>query len=793
MSGADREAGFARPAEPAERRRGALVIAAIVAVAVALAPGRSTLIGPSPAFLGAYGALLICTELLTAVLLASRALTNGVRRDATLAAAYAFSTVLIAGNVISLPSVSGMRFAAQTAPWMWIFWHAGWGLIVNLFAWNVVPPRVNASARIVPAIAAAALCAGAAIAATARLGPLLQPNGSWTPALWVWYAVAFAIDLTALAGLARRARSVSSLEMWAGVAVIAACIEIAFTTLSLVRFSVGFYAARCFSLISGVTVFASLTIDFIATARRKMKAEREGEFRAMGEALPQILWTAGPDGAIDWYNEQWFAYTGQTRDEAAGWGWQAVHHPDDFPEVMRRWPDSIASGEPFEMEFRLRRHDGAFRWFLTRGRPFRNASGRIVRWFGTNTDIDEQRRGAERSHQIARTLQKVFLPEQLPRREGVEFDAIYVPAESDSLIGGDWYDCSTLPDGRLLISIGDVAGHGLAAAVDAGRLRQILVSESLNADDPATILSRADRLLRLQTQTMATALVAFFEPDTAVLTYASAGHPTPILCVPGEDAAILPNGGAPLGTGFAGFEAQTHVVSVPADALVVFYTDGVTEIDRDVVAGEARLVEAVRDAAAQGAVSAAALLRAAHGLRTRTDDVAILVMRRANAAERTPEVVPPATTWRFHSSSAQTARESRLVLMRYIREHAAADADVFAAELIIGELLANTVEHAPGLVEVTIEWSGEHPSVAIRDAGPGLRPKRRTLPDPFAEGGRGLFLVSSLGEGMRIRRLDAGGTEITVGLPVSRAVRGGATSLPATTERHDSSLGLAGL
>jgi PAS domain S-box-containing protein len=104
-----------------------------------------------------------------------------------------------------------------------------------------------------------------------------------------------------------------------------------------------------------------------------------------------MMWSALPDGWIDWYNARWYEYTGQTRDEAAGWGWQAVHHPEDLPGVMRAWPGSIESGEPFEMEFRLRGADGRFRWFLTRATPLRSVDGRVVRWFGTNTDIDGAR------------------------------------------------------------------------------------------------------------------------------------------------------------------------------------------------------------------------------------------------------------------------------------------------------------------------------------------------------------------------------------------------------------------
>src|ERR1700694_3403904 len=100
------------------------------------------------------------------------------------------------------------------------------------------------------------------------------------------------------------------------------------------------------------------------------------------------MWSALPDGWIDWFNARWYEYTGQTPEQAAGWGWQAVQHPEDLPSVMREWPASIATGEPFEMESRLRRADGTFRWFITRAAALRDDAGRIVRWYGTSTDID---------------------------------------------------------------------------------------------------------------------------------------------------------------------------------------------------------------------------------------------------------------------------------------------------------------------------------------------------------------------------------------------------------------------
>ena len=108
-------------------------------------------------------------------------------------------------------------------------------------------------------------------------------------------------------------------------------------------------------------------------------------------SYPLLAWTAPPDGAIDFYNARWYAYTGTTFEQMQGWGWSAVHDPAHLDAVVERWKASLESGEPFEMEFPLRRADGQFRWFLTRVVPQYDRQGRLVRWFGTNVDIDDMR------------------------------------------------------------------------------------------------------------------------------------------------------------------------------------------------------------------------------------------------------------------------------------------------------------------------------------------------------------------------------------------------------------------
>jgi len=118
------------------------------------------------------------------------------------------------------------------------------------------------------------------------------------------------------------------------------------------------------------------------------------EIRAVFDSLPLLGWTARPDGFRDFYNQRWYDYTGTTYAEMRGWGWRTVHDPDVLPLVMARWSECLRSETPFEMEFPLRRHDGVFRWFLTRVCPVRDAENKLIRWVGINTDIDEQRQVA---------------------------------------------------------------------------------------------------------------------------------------------------------------------------------------------------------------------------------------------------------------------------------------------------------------------------------------------------------------------------------------------------------------
>jgi PAS domain S-box-containing protein len=129
----------------------------------------------------------------------------------------------------------------------------------------------------------------------------------------------------------------------------------------------------------------------VLAERASALVESEERFRTLAEALPHIVWTAGPDGAVDYYNQRWFDFTGIPREEGVGWGWRNPLHPDDVAPTMEAWTRSVKTGEPYELEHRMRGVDGGYRWVLSRGVPVRGRDGAVVKWFGSGTDIHHQK------------------------------------------------------------------------------------------------------------------------------------------------------------------------------------------------------------------------------------------------------------------------------------------------------------------------------------------------------------------------------------------------------------------
>jgi PAS domain S-box-containing protein len=186
---------------------------------------------------------------------------------------------------------------------------------------------------------------------------------------------------------------------------------------------------------------------------------QQAQLQTMADSIPQLAWMAEPDGYIFWYNRRWYEYTGTTPEQMEGWGWQSVHDAEVLPKVLQQWKASIASGSPFDMTFPLRGADGLFRPFLTRVMPLKDEEGRVIRWFGTNTDVSEQKRAEEALRRSAQ------FPEENPN------PVLRIAADGALLY-------ANVPAQAWLAALGGTADQPLPAAVRA------MVTDACQQDQP---------------------------------------------------------------------------------------------------------------------------------------------------------------------------------------------------------------------------------------------------------------------------------------------------------------------
>lgn len=155
----------------------------------------------------------------------------------------------------------------------------------------------------------------------------------------------------------------------------------------------------------GLTVLAQAVMRRIRDRRVHIALKSsERRFEALSDAIPQMAWSTTADGAPDYFNARWYNFTGAREGEHDGQGWIEALHPDDRERAAAEWGEAVRNGEPYELEYRVRRYDGEYRWTLARGLPMRDADGVVVRWFGTNTDVHEQRNLLESRDLMSREL-----------------------------------------------------------------------------------------------------------------------------------------------------------------------------------------------------------------------------------------------------------------------------------------------------------------------------------------------------------------------------------------------------
>ena len=350
-----------------------------------------------------------------------------------------------------------------------------------------------------------------------------------------------------------------------------------------------------------------------------------------------------------------------------------------------------------------------------------------------------QSRRAEVDRAAAVVLQRSLLPARLPVVPGLEMAARYVPAENGG-VSGDWYDVFTLPSGWLCVVIGDVVGRGLVAADVMGRLRSVLRGYALLGGDPAEVLGRLDQQVQhFDPEAMATVLLAMFEPSFGRLHLSSAGHPPPVLALPGQPAVLLDvPSDHPVGVP-GGLRRRATTINVPPGALLCFYTDGLVESrNTSLNVGLDRLCGSVV-AGPVDSVCAEIMARLV-GDDPAGDDVAILVLRLQDSGEIGPlDLVVPALPW--------SLRDIRFAVRRWLSAVGAAPRTVADLLVAVGEASTNAVEHAygPGGGTVSVHLELQMPDVlaTVRDTG-------RWRPPRGENRGRGTTFMRNCSDDLRI-------------------------------------------
>ncbi len=360
-----------------------------------------------------------------------------------------------------------------------------------------------------------------------------------------------------------------------------------------------------------------------------------------------------------------------------------------------------------------------------------------------------------REQHVAETLQRAFLNHELPNTDTLQFNAMYQGAQVDSALGGDWYDAFAVGD-KIVMTIGDVTGKGVDAARLMVQLRQWVRMAAVVSPEPAPMMTLLNRALIFEGRNeLATAFIAVIDERRRCLTYSSAGHPPPIIKpVKGEPHALAGTPCVPLGIYHATDYTQ-HTAQLDGIALIVFYTDGLTEADRDPVQGQAAVERLLStEEALVTANPARYVSRLVSGKETH-DDMAILTVRFGETQGR----------WAFDVGDSAAAYAIKRDFATAVQAAYGAAADTSFCEMIFSELVGNVLRYAPGRLSLGLSSDARGLWLHVMDDGPGFDGPPTLPSDVWAESGRGLYLVSALAENLEIRRLPEYGTYVKVLLP----------------------------
>ncbi len=365
-----------------------------------------------------------------------------------------------------------------------------------------------------------------------------------------------------------------------------------------------------------------------------------------------------------------------------------------------------------------------------------------------------------REQHVAETLQRAFLNEELPQTETLQFNAMYQGAQVGSALGGDWYDAFSV-GGRIVMTIGDVTGKGVDAARLMVQLRQWIHMAAVVSSDTAEMMTLLNRALIMEGRDeLATAFIGVIDEEGRTISYTSAGHPPPFVKRTGGLPSALPGtAGVPLGaTPEPGY--GTHSASLDDATLMVFYTDGLTEVDRDPIEGEAAVERLLAGDEILFAANPARYVSRLIAGKAASDDMAVLTVRLGRTHGR----------WAFDVADSAAAYAIKRDFVAAVREQYGEAADLDACEVIFGELVGNALRYAPGRLSLGLAVDARGVWLHVMDDGPGFSGPPSLPDDVWSESGRGLFLVGALSQELSIRRLPAYGTYVKVLLP-TRASR----------------------
>jgi PAS domain S-box-containing protein len=265
---------------------------------------------------------------------------------------------------------------------------------------------------------------------------------------------------------------------------------------------------------------------------RALAEAAEARFRSLAEAIPQIVWAMGADGEQEYLSPRWHEYTGQAPDMPPSERWRQALHPDDYDECFRRWAAAAETGTPWQVEYRIRRADGVYRWHLGRSVPLLE-DGRVVKWYGTATDINEQKRAirtrddilATVSHDLRNPLGNILLSAELLEEEGLEQDpglveAIKRAANRMSTLIRDLLDITAVEGGELSlhrrpVQIGPLVAEAVAQQQPLARQKRVTL-QLTPSDVDAVVLCDQDRILQVFTNLLGNALK--FTPIAGTIT-----------------------------------------------------------------------------------------------------------------------------------------------------------------------------------------------------------------------------------------------------------------------------------